>query len=185
MNNTLILFYILTVAIVAGLAMLIVITAYTIYDSKRAKEMLFEIQLASAQQSAIKDAPSVSTLYSVVNELIGFYGEKAITMSNLKSNSEEELSLLLDDLIVTISTEVELHLSSAFKQAWETWFDKIEESDETGVIPSHLKIYISHTVRKFVVNYIEKIKVQINEQRSIRSNRSDSGKIKNNTAETN
>lgn len=167
MNSTLILFYILASVIAAGMLVLTAIGIYTIYDSKKTKEALFEVQIASAQQKSIKDSPDIATLYNVVNDLIGFYGSKAITMSNLKSNSEEELSILLDDMIVSISSEVELHLSSSFKQAWEVWFDKIEGTgdEESGIIPSHLKSYISHTVRLYTVKKIEEMKIQSVNQR--------------------
>lgn len=121
---------------------------YTIDRDKESKERLFQIQLASAKATSIKDVLSVQELYHIVDGMIRFYTARQLSSTNLAEKSDQELSLLLDDIILTIASDVELHMGSQLKSTWEVYFDPIP--DKPGSPPSHLNLYI-HTNTKLVL----------------------------------
>ena len=136
-------------------ATIVVSMIYTIYKDTQAKEQMFQIQMIAAQSRSIKDALSPDEMYKIINDMIYFYVSKMVVISDLKGKTDSELSILLDDILVSISTEVELHLSDAFKRSWETYFDPVDGTED---VMSHLKIYIACTVRTQLVRIIENSK---------------------------
>ena len=153
MNNT----YITTITIgyilcIILTAVLIIISVYNIIKDKESKERLFQIQLAGTSVKKLeKNSPPLDDLYRVVNDLIRFYVSRQLMTTNITAESDQQLSLLMDNIIVTISTEVERHLSDSFRQAWELYFDPASSDSET----SHLRLYIATNVRTFLVKVIE------------------------------
>lgn len=128
---------------------------YTIYKDMKSKEQMFEIQITAAKSKSIKDALPPSEMYKIVNDMVNFYVSKTVIVSDLEGKSDSELSLLLDNIIISISTEVEIHLSDTFKHNWEVYFDPV---DGTVDVISHLKMYIAYTVRTNLIQIIERLK---------------------------
>lgn len=132
------------------------IVTYTIHRDTKSKEKMFEIQMVSAGTRQIRDATSTKELYDVLEHVIAFYVSRKLTTTNLVIKTDKELSLMLDELVVSVSTEVELHLSDTFKKEWEVWFNAY---DETIGVPTHLQVYISTNVRTLLIGAIEKMKI--------------------------
>lgn len=128
---------------------------YTIHKDMKSKEQMFELQITAAKSKSIKDALPPSEMYKIVNDMVSFYVSKTVIISDFEGKSDSELSLLLDNIIISISTEIEIHLSDTFKRNWEVYFDPVEGS--TDVI-SHLKMYIAYNVRINLIQIIEKLK---------------------------
>lgn len=111
--------------------------------------------MMAAQSKSLKDALNPTEMYKIVSDMIQFYVSKMVVLSDLEDKTDSELSILLDNIIVSISTEVELHLSDTFKRSWETYFDKVDGTED---VTSHLKIFIACTVRTRLVQIIEAMK---------------------------
>lgn len=156
MNEVLVI--LLGVVLIVLCACSAVSVAYIIHRDTKSKEQMFEIQLTAAKSKNIKDALSPDEMYKVVNTLVHFYVSKTIALSDLEGKSDSELSILLDNIIVSISTEIELHLSDTFKRSWETYFDPVDGTED---VMSHLKIYIAYSVRVKLIQIIEKSKSSI------------------------
>lgn len=136
---------------------------YTIYKDMKSKEQMFEIQLTAAKSKSIKDALRPDEMYKVVGDMVNFYVSKTVVVSDFEGKSDGELSILLDSIIISISTEVEIHLSDTFKRNWEVYFDSVDGSAD---VISHLKMYIAYNVRTTLVQIIEKLKVRESHMRS-------------------
>lgn len=142
---------------------------YTIYKDMKSKEQMFEIQITAAKSKSIRDTIPPSEMYKIVDDMIRFYVSKTVTISDFEGKSDGELSLLLDNIIISISTEVEIHLSDTFKRNWEVYFDPVEGSVD---VISHLKMYIAYNVRINLIQIIEKLKQR--QRRSVsRSNQAE------------
>ena len=146
---------VLNLLIVILCAAIVVALVYSIVKDTKSKEQMFQIQMMAAQSKSLKDALSPTEMYKIVADMIQFYVSKMVVLSDLEGKTDSELSILLDNIIVSISTEVELHLSDTFKRSWETYFDKVDGTDD---ITSHLKIYVACTVRTRLVQIIETMK---------------------------
>lgn len=129
---------------------LTIVAVYNIKKDKDSKETLFQIQMMAASSKKMLDAPPLESLYKVLNDLIGFYISRQLITTNVVAESDQQLSLLMDNIVITISTEVERHLSNTFKQAWEVYFDSTDTTET-----SHLRLYIATNVRTLLVKVIE------------------------------
>lgn len=136
--------------------MLVLIGIYNIYKDKISKEVMFRLQLKSVDNATIKDALPVTDLYKIVDDTIKFYTSRQLKMMNLSDRTEQELSLLISDIILTIASDVELHLSERFKQIWEIYFDAVPKTQ--GDAPSHLNLYIHDNTELILVRAIETMK---------------------------
>lgn len=154
MNNTIIIGLLVCIVLISFTS--IVLSCYTIIRDTKSKESLFQIQMESAKSKSMKDALSVTDLYQIVDGIIKFYTARQLATTNLSQHSEQELSLLLNDVIITITSNVELRLSENFKQMWELYFDQIPTDKEQ--LPSHLNLYIYENTRLILVRAIEGMK---------------------------
>lgn len=157
---------VLNLLIVMLCSSIVVALIYSILKDMKSKEQMFQIQMMATQSKSLNDALSPTEMYKIVADMIQFYVSKMVVLSDLKGKTDGELSILLDNTIVSISTEVELHLSDTFKRSWETYFDKVNGTNDTT---SHLKIYIACTVRTKLVQIIEVMKREEGISRNKRS----------------
>lgn len=141
--------------VVAAVAMLIILGIHTVEKDRTSKEQMFQLQMTAAKSKNLKDALSPTEMYKIVDDMIHFYVSRTIVLNDFEGKTDGELSILLDNELVHISTEVELHLSEQFKRSWETYFDPVEGTEDSM---SHLRLYISYGVRADLVKLIETIK---------------------------
>lgn len=129
------------------------LTSHKIDIDRKSKEQLFQIQMAGAQATSLKNALPVDDMYKILTGMVQFYTFQQLSNTNLSKYTDQNLSLIVDDMILSIASEVELHLGDNFKQSWECYFDKIPTSQEHR--PSHLNLYIYNETRICLINSIE------------------------------
>lgn len=148
--------YLVVICFMINIIGIFILGIYNIYKDRISKETMFQLQLMSTENASIKDAPEVATLYKVIDDTIKFYTARRLKVINLTEKSDQELSIVLDDVILSISSDVELHLSSQFKKIWEVYFDPIPTDPDDP--PSHLNLYIHDNTELMLVRTIEAMK---------------------------
>ena len=150
----------ISIILIINTSVIIWCLIYNIRKDYISKERMFQIQLTSAESSSIKDIPPVVELYKIIDDTIKFYIARQVIPSNLLQCSEQELSIMLNDIILTIASNVEMHLSDRFKKMWEVYFDPIPKTKEDP--PSHLNLYIYDNTKLILIRTIESAKMQNN-----------------------
>ena len=152
-----IIFLILCCSIAISCITMTGISIYNVNKDRISKETLFEIQVASANSKAMKDTLSVQDLYEIIDNMVLFYTSRQLISTNLANKSDQELSLIMDDIIETIATDVQFRLSDQFKKSWEVYFDPVEGNGSTI---SHLSLYIYNSTKTILIRSIESMKRQ-------------------------
>ena len=142
--------YILTfVLLFAVLVCIVVALTYTIYRDTNKIEHNFQLQLAAAQA---KQRPEIhkleySELIKIVNEVINYFTSQNMDVLSLASKTEEEISVILDELTADIATKVKVNISPM-----------ISDCITCYVTEDFYDRYILNSTRLMIVANIEKQK---------------------------
>ena len=135
------------IAISASLISLLGIGIYIIYRDMKQKEMEFEIKMAAAQASSdsnINNMPYLE-LKKILDENMKYYVHQNVLISGIiNCNTDEERSLMINDLIVATCTDVDTSISIKVKNALLNY-----------IADKHLVTYIKNTVRLLIVAEVE------------------------------
>lgn len=131
--------------------------AYFIYRDMKQKEMEFEIKMTAAQASAdsnINNLPYLE-LKKILDENMKYYVHQNVLMSGIiNCNTDEERSLMINDLIVATCTDVDKSISVKVKNAMLNY-----------IADKHLITYIKNTVRLLIVAEVENEIIKKNKRR--------------------
>lgn len=135
------------IAISASLISLLGIGIYIIYRDMKQKEMEFEIKMAAAQASSdsnINNMPYLE-LKKILDENMKYYVHQNVLISGIiNCNTDEERSLMINDLIVATCADVDTSISIKVKNALLNY-----------IADKHLVTYIKNTVRLLIVAEVE------------------------------
>lgn len=141
---------IILLAIIAVMAVLmVVLTTYTIHRDMTKMDNNLKIQIASASANRKPDIHKMSyeDLMKIVNTTIDYFTSQNMEILALSTKSSEEISLMIDELTVDISSRVVLGLS-----------DEVRGSVTAYVSEDFFNRYIYNSVQTLIVLNIEKEK---------------------------
>lgn len=158
LTRTDMIFFMLEIILIAAILVTLLCTGvYFIYRDMKQREMEFEIKMTAAQASAdsnINNLPYLE-LKKILDENMKYYVHQNVLMSGIVNcNTDEERSLMINDLIVATCTNVDLSISVKVKNAMLNY-----------VADKHLVTYIKNTVRLLIVAEVENEIIKKNKRR--------------------
>lgn len=110
----------LIVLMILFLGLLIVLSIYTIWRSSLEQKMQFDVKMEIAKSSGNTTIKSMSykDLQEIVNQLINFHVNSVVSTSNIRDKSTDELSIILDTMIVDVCARVKISLSNDILNAF-------------------------------------------------------------------
>ena len=158
LTRTDLMFLMIEIIIIACvLIALLGIGVYFIYRDMKQKEMEFDIKMTAAQASAdsnINNLPYLE-LKKILDENMKYYVHQNVLMSGIiNCNTDEERSLMINDLIVATCTDVDKSISIKVKNALLNY-----------IADKHLITYIKNTVRLLIVAEVENEIIKKNKRR--------------------
>ena len=150
-------FMIETTMVACILISLLGMGVYFIYRDMKQKEMEFEIKMTAAQASSdsnINNLPYLE-LKKILDENMKYYVHQNVLMSGIiNCNTDEERSLMINDLIVATCIDVDKSISVKVKNAMLNY-----------IADKHLLMYIKNTVRLLIVAEVENEIIKKNKRR--------------------
>ena len=121
---------------------IMVLTGFNIVLTTRKNEAMLKAQI---EASKIKKTDHINTMkfddiLGVINKLINFYVSEKVLELGLINKNDDEISIVIDNMIVDVSTLVTSSLS-----------DKIIEALLNYVTKDHMQRYIVSTIRLEIV----------------------------------
>lgn len=158
LTRTDLMFLMIEIIIIACvLIALLGIGVYFIYRDMKQKEIEFDIKMTAAQASAdsnINNLPYLE-LKKILDENMKYYVHQNVLMSGIiNCNTDEERSLMINDLIVATCTDVDKSISIKVKNALLNY-----------IADKHLITYIKNTVRLLIVAEVENEIIKKNKRR--------------------
>ena len=125
---------------------ILICSLYTIARTAIKNEKMLEMQI---EASKIKKTDHVNTMKfdditGIINNLINFYTSEEIMRQGIFDKTTDEISLILDKLIIEISTKVTLAMSTELIDAFTNYTTK-----------EHLLEYTKSTTRLNLITRIE------------------------------
>ena len=137
----------LTLLIIIILILLFGAFIYNIYKDMKQREFEFKLKLESAKHSRGGNIRSMSykDLLSIIDTNMIYYVDQSILISGIASKkSDEERSLIFNDVLSSTCAQVEMSLSNYVKEAL---LDYVSEN--------HLNTYIKDRARLLLIAKIE------------------------------
>ena len=135
------------IVLTAIMVSLLGVGVYFIYRDTKQKEMEFEIKMAAAKASSdsnINNMPYLE-LKKILDENMKYYVHQNVLISGISNcNTDEERSLMINDLIVATCADVDTSISVKVKNALLNY-----------IADKHLVTYIKNTVRLLIVAEVE------------------------------
>lgn len=105
------------------LMLLVILTIYNIYRSYINQKQQFELMMEKARVAGNPKINSLSykELQEIVNQLINFYVTSIFSTSNVRSKPPDELSIILDTMIIDVCANVKISLSTEILNAFSAY----------------------------------------------------------------
>lgn len=128
-----------------ALVLLTCIAVYVIYRDMivRKEKQDFDMQMIIAQSKA-KVTTSFDDAFKIIDKMLMVSTTTKINSLNLRAKTAEQLSVILDDVIIEVSTHVLMNISDALKRQLYNYISE-----------EYLTKYVTDNCRRLLVIHIE------------------------------
>lgn len=128
-----------------ALVLLTCIAVYVIYRDMivRKEKQDFDMQMIMAQSKA-KVTTSFDDAFKIIDKMLMVSTTTKINSLNLRAKTAEQLSVILDDVIIEVSTHVLMNISDALKRQLYNYISE-----------EYLTKYVTDNCRRLLVIHIE------------------------------
>ena len=134
-----------------ALVLLTCIAVYVIYRDMivRKEKQDFDMQMIMAQSKA-KVTTSYDDAFKIIDKMLIVSTTTKINSLNLRAKTAEQLSVILDDVIIEVSTHVLMNISDALKRQLYNYISE-----------EYLTKYVTDNCRRLLVIHIEGSNISI------------------------
>lgn len=128
-----------------ALVLLTCVAVYVIYRDMivRKEKQDFDMQMIMAQSKA-KVTTSFDDAFKIIDKMLMVSTTTKINSLNLRAKTAEQLSVILDDVIIEVSTHVLMNISDALKRQLYNYISE-----------EYLTKYVTDNCRRLLVIHIE------------------------------
>lgn len=140
-----------SIVLVVLLGVIVALASYAIYSAgkKTQDSLMIQIEAAKAKKNSHLMTIPYADLLGIINNLINFYVKSAVLEFPLTTKTQTELSVLMDDILIQICTNVRMAMS-----------EDIQEAMTSYVTEAHMMQYIKNTTRLILLSETTKIEKQ-------------------------